>query len=197
MQVDQSKAQACDITHKLINLVVQIAISMAAGAASALSDAFTAKDSLLSELAEVNMFGKNNGLKMSVDGKKLEMVKDGSGTGAMLDWYGIIRTEFFRTSSTAATQSADKGQTVPYKAANETHTEGRKHLDPDMANDLLCSAFEGDKTDKNEENAHTLEEIMGDFMLQIRNQTQTLHTKMYNGWVAEPGMPAMPVFRTV
>jgi hypothetical protein len=69
------------------------------------------------------------------------------------------------------------------------HNEPR--LDPGMAADFMCSAFEGDRKDLNEANTHELNKIVADFFSGMRSQIQNFFSKSYNGWVPEAGMPSM------
>jgi len=68
---------------------------------------------------------------------------------------------------------------------------GKPRLDPGMAADAMCSAFEGDRKDLNDANTHQLNNIMGNFFSGLRGHLQACFSKNYNGWVPEMGMPSM------
>ncbi|CZR68483.1 uncharacterized protein PAC_18382 [Phialocephala subalpina] len=202
-QVDQGAVTGCEVIKKVVDLAIQIGLSMANGAASAVSNALTAKGSLFEELASINVLdGKkfsNMGFGTTgmIDAKTGEtmqkfgkMMRDDWSDAAKFDWFGTLQQQFW--SGTDELIKKSYKQNVKSKVGGD----GRKaptcprtdHLDPGMASDLMCAAFEGDGKDLNEANTHVLEKLMVKWFEGIRAETQKAHTKMYDGWIGTPGI---------
>ena len=189
--MDQKKKTACEIIHKVIDLSIQLAASLAAGAASSISNVFTANNSLLKMFASVNMLsGKGlsamsstvvNGVVIRTGYKLLDQ--------AQFNWVGTIETQFLTSGADLFTKYLHHTGTIS-ESNNATKTHD-VHIDSGVGSDPICSRFEGDTQDLNEFNDHNLKQIMADwFDLHLTKEKRTF-SKMHKGWVPEPGMPSM------
>lgn len=90
--------RACEIIHKVVDLAVQVGVSMAAGAASALTNALTAENSLFSKFASINLLdGKrfsNTDLEM-VDGVLEKVTRDDWSDAAKFNMFQTIQNQFW------------------------------------------------------------------------------------------------------
>jgi hypothetical protein len=98
MQVDDEQVRACEIIHKVVDLAVQVGVSMAGGAASALSNALTAEQSLFSKLASVNVLNgqqfSNQGIKY-VNGMLKQVIREDWSDAAKFDILQNVQSQFW------------------------------------------------------------------------------------------------------
>ncbi|KAF8851992.1 hypothetical protein BDZ45DRAFT_765053 [Acephala macrosclerotiorum] len=204
-QVDAGAVMGCEIIKKVIDLAIQIGLSMANGAASAVSNALTAKGSLFEELASINVLDGKTFSNMGFGMKEVvnkdtgevvkqfgKMMRDDWSDAAKFNWFGTLQQQFWSVSEDALKKGFAKSVQVP-SSKGDGSMEERMHLDAGVASDTMCSSFEGDRQDLNEANTHALEDIIAEWFSTIRAQTLATYEKLYNGFIPREGirMPSM------
>ncbi|KAE8445376.1 hypothetical protein EG329_013498 [Mollisiaceae sp. DMI_Dod_QoI] len=189
-QVDQKRVMACNIIHKMVDLAVQIGMNMATCGAGDISKALSARDGIFQILSTDLLDGpfKAKTLK-SVQGVLQSKDRDATKDAASFNWFKTTQDQYMSTTNRFMQEKFP----IPEHGSEstDTSTQDQLHLDPGIAADWMCSQFEGDRQNYNEANARVLNRIIGNFFAGTRKQIQTLYSKTYNGWIAEPGMPSM------
>jgi hypothetical protein len=191
LQVKDKKKKAREIIHKVIDIAVQVAASLAAGAAGTVSNALTAESSLLRMLSSVNMLKNARLTSFSPIFVSGTLISTGIVTldPAKFDWSGILANSFGSSSATLIHDYLGTPRKVQ-EARNATKPS-ETHLNAGLGRDGLCSSFEGDQEDLTESNNHNLKELMSDWFYARGRKEEKLFDQMSKGWVAETGIPSM------
>lgn len=180
----------CEVVHKLIDLAVQIAASMASGASTALSNALTAKGSLLQVFSSVNILnGKRfSNAGLSWTGSSFVQNPEAGFDAAKFNWFQTLNNQYPTSIIKPFQEYSRELGKVDDKNKDQRPDE---HLDPGKGTDPLCSDFEGDTKDLSQINTDKLMGIVTDEIDKLKKEEKKIFSKMYKGWIQQPGMPSM------